>query len=148
MIGIVIVAHGGFADELLKATEHVVGPLEAARSVGLNPKDDLSERRQEIETAIAEVDRGAGVVIVTDLFGGTPSNLAIAAMARFTEVDVVTGANLPMMMKLATCRGLPRRAAVEKSVEAGRKYMMDVESVLDPADRRAKSEDAKVGEKS
>ncbi len=148
MIGIVIVAHGGFAEELLKATEHVVGSLEAARAVGLNPKDDLGERRMEIETAISEVDRGAGVVIVTDLFGGTPSNLAIAAMARFTEVDVVTGANLPMMMKLATCRDLPRRTVVEKSVEAGRKYLLDVESVLDPAGRsekEPKKPDAQVG---
>lgn len=151
MIGIVIVAHGGFAEELLKATEHVVGPLEAAKAVGLHPKDDLTERRMEIEAAIAAVDRGKGVVIVTDLFGGTPSNLAIAAMARFTEVDVVTGANLPMMMKLATSRDLPRRTVVAKAVEAGRKYLLDVESVLDHDNRssvRADRTDAPIGEKS
>lgn len=130
MIGIVIVAHGGFAEELLKAAEHVVGALNGARAIGLQPKDDLTERRERIEEAIAAVDDGDGVVIATDLFGGTPSNLAIAAMARFSNVDVVTGANLPMIMKLATSRNCARREAVERAVEAGRKYVMDVASVL------------------
>lgn len=129
MIGIIVVAHGGFAEELLKATEHVIGALAAAKAIGLGPKDDLATRRAEIEAAVREVDSGAGVVILTDLFGGTPSNLAIAAMAQ-NNVDVVTGANLPMMMKLARSRSLPRREAVAAAVEAGRKYIMDAAGVL------------------
>ena len=129
MIGIVLVAHGGFAEELLKATEHVMGSLPAARAIGLGPKDDLTQRRGEIDAAVREVDSGDGVVILTDLFGGTPSNLAIAAMAH-GRVDVITGANLPMMMKLARSRTAPRREAVAAAVEAGRKYIMDAAGVL------------------
>lgn len=129
MIGIVVVAHGGFAAELLKATEHVVGAMPATRAIGLDPKDDIAKRRGEIEEAVRAVDGGAGVVIVTDLFGGTPSNLAIAAMAM-DGVDVVTGANLPMMMKLAQSRHLDRRGAIEAAVESGRKYILDAASVL------------------
>ena len=129
MIGIVIVAHGGFADELLKATEHVVGELPMARAIGLNPKDDLSKRRDEIDAAISEVDSGAGVIVLTDLFGGTPSNLAIAAMAR-EGVEVVTGVNLPMMMRLAKSRHLPRAEAVTAVLEAGRKYIIAASDML------------------
>ena len=129
MIGIVVVAHGGFANELVKATEHVVGPLPAVRAIGLNPKDDLGRRREEIESAVTAVNDGDGVVIVTDLFGGTPSNLAIAAMAA-DGVDVVSGANLPLMMKLAQSRALDRREAVAAAVTAGRKYILDAASVL------------------
>lgn len=130
MIGLVIVAHGGLAEELLRAAEHVVGPLERALAVGLGPRDDLAERRTAIEEAVTQVDSGAGVVILTDLFGGTPSNLAIATRARFDNVDVVTGANLPMMMKLAKSRNLPRREAVAAAVDAGRRYIIDPRSLL------------------
>ncbi|MCI4662544.1 MAG: PTS fructose transporter subunit IIA [Neomegalonema sp.] len=129
-IGIVIVAHGGFAAELLKATEHVVGALPAARAIGLEPKDDLAVRRRDIESAISEVDTGTGVIVLTDLFGGTPSNLAIAAMAR-EGVDVITGANLPMMMKLAKSRHLPREEAVAAVVEAGKRYIIAAGSMLE-----------------
>ena len=131
MIGLVIVAHGGFAEELLRAAEHVVGPLERAEAIGLGPKDDLAERRAEIESAVERVNDGDGVVILTDLFGGTPSNLAIATMARFDgQVDVVTGANLPMMMKLAKSRTADRREAVEAAVAAGRRYILDATELL------------------
>lgn len=135
MIGLVIVAHGGFAQELLAAAEHVVGPLPAVAAIGLGPKDDLAARRAEIEQAVADVDRGDGVVILTDLFGGTPSNLAIATMARFGQVDVVTGANLPMMMRLAKARAMGRREAVAAAVEAGRRYILDAAEVLDHESR-------------
>ena len=130
MIGLVIVAQGGFAEELLNAAQHVVGTLERAEAIGLGPKDDLTERRREIEDAVRRVDAGAGVVILTDLFGGTPSNLAIATMARFDGVDVVTGANLPMMMKLAKSRTADRREAVEAAVAAGRRYILDATELL------------------
>lgn len=129
MIGIVVVAHGGFADELLKAAEHVVGDLPAARAIGLGPKDDLTDRRAEIDAAIEAVDAGDGVIVLADLFGGTPSNLAIAAMAR-PGVDVVTGVNLPMMMRLAKCRTQPRADAVSAVVEAGRKYIIAAADML------------------
>lgn len=131
MIGLLLVSHGGLAEELLRAAEHVVGPMAGARAIGLDPKDDLAERRDEIDAAVSAVDDGAGVVILTDLFGGTPSNLAIAAMAR-PGVDVVTGVNLPMLMKLAQSRDIERRAAVEAAVEAGRRYILDAAAMLDP----------------
>jgi PTS system mannose-specific IIA component len=129
MIGIVIVAHGGLADTLLQAVEHVVGPLEQICAIGLEPRDDLAARRTEIEEASQQVNSGAGVVIVTDLFGGTPANLAIAAMAA-GDIDVISGANLPLLMKLATSRTLPRSEAVAAAVMAGRKYILDAASVM------------------
>lgn len=128
MIGILIVAHSGLAEALLAATEHVVGAVPAARAIGLGPADDLATRRQEIAAAAAELDQGDGVVIVTDLFGGTPANLAIAVMAS-GPIDVITGANLPLLMKLCSVRAQPRRDAVREAVVAGRKYIMDAESV-------------------
>lgn len=134
MIGLVVVAHGGLAAEILKATEHVVGELPAAIAIGLEPKDDLAVRRADIEAAVREVDDGSGVIVLTDLFGGTPSNLAIAAMAR-DGVDVVTGVNLPMMMKLAKSRALSRADAIAAAVEAGRKYILAAADVLGEGDR-------------
>lgn len=142
MIGIVVVAHGGFAMELKNAVEHVVGDLPAVEAIGLGPKDDLAARRAEIEAAVTKLDDGDGVVIVTDLFGGTPSNLAIATMARFQSVDVVTGANLPMMMKLVRSRAMPRRAAVDAAVEAGKRYILDASKLLETHERAGASEDS------
>ena len=130
MIGLVIVAHGGLAEELLKAAEHVVGSLERAEAIGFGPRDDLAERRGAIEEAVQRVDAGDGVIILTDLFGGTPSNLAIATRARFPNVDVVTGANLPMMMKLAKSRNMTRAEAVASAVDAGRRYIIDAAGLL------------------
>lgn len=128
MIGILIVAHDGLADALLAATEHVVGEVPAAQAIGLAPTDDLATRRREITEAAAALDQGDGVVIVTDLFGGTPANLAIAAMDS-GRIDVITGANLPLLMKLCSVRGSPRREAVREAVAAGRKYILDADAV-------------------
>ncbi len=129
MIGLLIVAHGELAGALLKTVEHVVGDLPQAQAIGLDPADDLAARRAEIEAAARALDDGAGVVIVTDLFGGTPANLAIAAMAS-GQIDVISGVNLPLLMKLATSRDGPRRDAVVEAVDAGRKYILDAGAVL------------------
>lgn len=129
MIGLVIVAHGGLAREYLAALEHVVGRLEAARAIGINPEDDLRARQAEIIAAVREVDRGAGVAVVTDMFGGTPSNLAMAT-CRMGDVEVVYGANLPLLVKLGKMRGLPLAEAVALAVEAGRKYVNSAGAIL------------------
>lgn len=122
MIGLVIVAHGGLARELLAATEHVVGPQMAAVAISTGPEDDLAMKRAEIDQAVLDVDRGAGVAVVTDMFGGTPCNLAIGCMGG-DGVEVIYGANLPMLVKLAKLRDRPIDEAVENALEAGRKYI-------------------------
>lgn len=122
MIGLVIVAHGGLGREFLAAVEHVVGPQEGAIVVSMNPDDDLGEKQGEIDAAVASVDGGAGVAVVTDMFGGTPCNLAIGAMSR-DDVEVIYGANLPMLVKLAKSRTRPLNEAVDAAIEAGRKYI-------------------------
>ncbi|MGM0585090.1 MAG: PTS sugar transporter subunit IIA [Pseudomonadota bacterium] len=129
MIGVVIVAHGGLARELLAATEHVVGALGNARAVAIHPQDDLFERQAEVDAAVAGVDRGAGVVVVTDMFGGSPSNLAMGALSR-DDVEVIYGANLPLLVKLAKSRRRPLREAVEASLAAGRKYLDSAGGIL------------------
>jgi PTS system mannose-specific IIA component len=123
MIGIVLVTHGRLAEEFVAATEHVVGPQEAMRSICIGPDDDIEQRRMEIIDAVATVDQGAGVVMLTDMFGGTPSNLAISIMAE-ERVEVIAGVNLPMLIKLASVRGeKPLADAVSCAQEAGRKYI-------------------------
>lgn len=122
MIGLVIVAHGGLARELLLATEHVVGPQVHAIAVATLPDDDLSAKQAEIDAAVVSTDSGDGVVVVTDMFGGTPCNLAIGCMDR-GEVEVIYGANLPMLVKLAKLRDRPIGEAVDGAIEAGRKYI-------------------------
>lgn len=122
MIGMVIVAHGGLARELLAATEHVVGKQHNAIAISTAPDDDLSAKQAEIDQAVAQVDSGSGVVVVTDMFGGTPCNLAIGCMGD-PEVDVIYGANLPMLVKLAKMRDKPVKDAAELAIEAGRKYI-------------------------
>lgn len=129
MIGIVIVAHGELADALLSATEHVVGPQKNARTVPIYPSDDLRVRREEIAGIVAEIDTGAGAVIVTDMFGGTPSNLALGSM-QTNRVEVIWGANLPLLVKLAKSRGLPLSEAVSSALEAGHKYFDAASRVL------------------
>lgn len=129
MIGIIIVAHGGLARELLAATEHVVGDLPRARAIGLDPRDDLAARAADIAQSVDDLDDGDGVVIATDLFGGTPSNLAIQTM-NARSVDVISGANLPMMIELARSRRLERSAAVAAAAEAGKRYIVDAGAVL------------------
>jgi PTS system mannose-specific IIA component len=123
MIGIVLVTHGRLADEFVAATEHVVGPQEAMRSVCIGPDDDMEQRRADIVEAVEAVDEGDGVVVLTDMFGGTPSNLAISIMDR-AKVEVLAGVNLPMLIKLASVRADKDLVeAVASAQEAGRKYI-------------------------
>lgn len=132
MIGIVIVAHGPLADALLRVTEHVVGPQENAVAVAIGPADDLHATQAEIEAAIAKVNSGGGVALVTDMFGGTPSNLALGAMSD-DLIEVVYGANLPLLVKLAKSREKPLAEAVSLALESGRKYIDSAGSILSPA---------------
>ncbi len=130
MIGIVLVTHGRLADEFVAATEHVVGAQEAIRSICIGPDDDMERRRAEIMDAIDAVDDGSGVVVLTDMFGGTPSNLAISIMDR-ANVEVIAGVNLPMLIKLTSVRGqLELAEAVASAQEAGRKYINVASSLL------------------
>lgn len=123
MIGLVIVTHGRLAEHFLAAMEHVVGPQERIETVSIGADDDMERRRSDIVSAAARVDDGEGVIILTDMFGGTPSNLAISAMGT-GKVEVIAGVNLPMLIKLASVRPTARLAdAVDKAQEAGRKYI-------------------------
>ncbi len=122
MIGIVIVAHGGLAREYLSAVEHVVGPQAQMRAVTIEDVHDRSMKQAEICRAADEVDSGKGVVVVTDMFGGSPSNLSLMACAG-AERRILYGANLPMLIKLAKSRDLPVAEAVSAALEAGRKYI-------------------------
>ena len=131
MIGLVVVAHGGLAQELLNATEHVVGPQRHAIAISTGPSDDLRAKQAEINDAVAAVDGGDGVVVVTDMFGGTPCNLAIGAMAG-DGVEVVYGANLPLLVKLAKTRESPLPVAIEAALGAGRKYIDAAKRMLEP----------------
>ena len=133
MIGIVVVSHGALAAELLRATEHVVGEQVQAEPVAIGPDDDPSERRQDIFDAVARVDSGEGVVVLTDMFGGTPSNLAISIMGG-AHVEVIAGVNLPMLVKLAQTREHKTlKACAEAAEEAGRKYIRMASSILGDA---------------
>ena len=123
MIGLVVVTHGRLAEEFLSAAEHVVGPQEQIRAVSIGPDDDMEKRREDILAAAQDVDTGDGVVILTDMFGGTPSNLAISVMEK-ANAEVVAGVNLPMLIKLATVRADgDLEEAVKAAHEAGRKYI-------------------------
>ena len=123
MIGMVLVTHGRLADELVAALEHVVGPQPNVATVCIGPEDDMEQRRNDILQSVAKVDDGAGVVVLTDMFGGTPSNLAISIMDK-AKVEVIAGVNLPMLIKLASVRHHETLAdAVTSAQEAGRKYI-------------------------
>ncbi|SDH14072.1 PTS sugar transporter subunit IIA [Roseospirillum parvum] len=123
MIGMVVVTHGRLAEELIAALEHVVGPQDHIAAVCIGPDDDMEQRRSEILARVSDMDGGAGVVVLTDMFGGTPSNLAISIMDK-AKVEVIAGANLPMMIKLATVRAdSDLEGAVAQAQEAGRKYI-------------------------
>jgi len=122
VIGIVIVAHGGLAREYLSAMEHVVGRTEGTRAVMIGPEDSREAKRAEIDRAVAAVDTGDGVVVVTDVFGGTPSNLAMAVCVQ-ADRKVLYGVNLPMLIKLAKSRDLPLEEATACALAAGRKYI-------------------------
>ena len=122
MIGMVLVTHGRLAEALVAALEHVVGPQTAVVSVCIGPDDDMEQRRQDILDGVASVDDGAGVVLLTDMFGGTPSNLAISVLDK-ANVEVIAGVNLPLLIKLASVRKTePLATAVASAQEAGRKY--------------------------
>ncbi|HQZ13927.1 MAG TPA: PTS sugar transporter subunit IIA [Devosia sp.] len=123
MIGMVLVTHGALANEFKSALEHVVGPQDLIETVAIGPEDDMEERRNDILRCVDSVDQGSGVVILTDMFGGTPSNLAISVMQN-REVEVIAGVNLPMLVKLARVRGEASiKQAVKEAAEAGRKYI-------------------------
>ena len=130
MIGMILVTHGRLAAEFVAALEHVVGPQTQIAAVCIGPEDDMEQRRQEILRRIAEVDSGDGAVLLTDMFGGTPSNLAISVMSR-PKVEVLAGINLPMLVKLAKVRDeCPLAEAVAAAQEAGRKYVTIASRVL------------------
>ena len=138
MIGIVLVTHGRLAEEFLWAAEHVVGKQTHAEAICIAPDDDIEQRRAEIEAAVSRVDQGKGVVLLTDMFGGTPSNLAISLMGK-PGIEVVAGVNLPMLIKLATLRnGMNVHDAVNAAQEAGRKYINVASNLL--AKQTAKAE--------
>jgi PTS system mannose-specific IIA component len=123
MIGLVLVSHGRLAEELRKAMEHVVGPQAGVATVCINPDDTLEACREEIRASIARVDQGDGVVVLTDILGGTPSNLAFQ-LSDPRRVEVIAGVNLPMLVKLAKIRGTePLGDAVAHATAAGRKYI-------------------------
>lgn len=122
MIGIVIVAHGGLARELLNATEHIVGQQAAVIAIPVGADDDRAARMFEICEAADQVDTGDGVVVVTDMYGGSPSNLSLKA-CRPQNRKILTGVNLPMLIKLAKSRHLPVEIAVDRAAEAGRRYI-------------------------
>jgi PTS system mannose-specific IIA component len=130
MIGMVLVTHGNLADEFVAACVHVVGPQEKIKTVCIGPDDDMDRRRNDIVQAVSDVDDGDGVVVLTDLFGGTPSNLAISIMDQ-AHVEVIAGINLPMLIKLASVRSrCDLQAAVTAAQEAGRKYINVASALL------------------
>ena len=123
MIGMVLVTHGDLALEFVAALEHVVGEQSHIETVCIGPEDDMEQRRKEIISSVKKVDNGKGVVILTDMFGGTPSNLAISIMDK-ADVEVVAGVNLPLLIKLAGLRDcMPMKKAVLEAQVAGRKYI-------------------------
>jgi PTS system mannose-specific IIA component len=130
MIGLVLVTHGKLATEFRAALEHVVGPQDRLETVSIGPEDDMEERRGDIVSAVRRVDDGSGVVLLTDMFGGTPSNLAITVM-RPGRVEVVAGVNLPMLIKLASVRGeMSLDKAACAAQDAGRKYINVASKIL------------------
>ena len=130
MIGLVLVTHGQLAEEFRRALEHVVGPQQNLATVCIGGDDDMEQRRADIVDAVSGVDTGSGVIMLTDMFGGTPSNLAISCM-NGRKIEVVAGINLPMLIKLASVRhevGLTE--AVAQAQDAGRKYISVASRVL------------------
>ena len=130
MIGLVVVTHGRLAAEFRAAVEHVVGPQERFETISIGPDDDMEARRVEILDAVQRADAGDGVIILTDMFGGTPSNLAISIMGQ-APVEFLAGVNLPMLIKLASIRGSASLSdAVHTAMEAGRKYISVASEIL------------------
>jgi PTS system mannose-specific IIA component len=130
MIGLVLVTHGRLAEEFRNAVEHVVGPQQNFETVSIGADDDMEQRRSDIIEAVARADTGAGVVVLTDMFGGTPSNLSISVMDS-GRVEVIAGMNLPMLIKLSSVRaGDDMAYAIEEAQIAGRKYINVASQVL------------------
>ncbi len=130
MIGMVLVTHGRLAAEFIDALEHILGPQENVAAICIGPDDDMEQRREDILKSVADVDDGDGVVLLTDMFGGTPSNLAISIMKE-AKVEVIAGVNLPMLIKLSDMRdGHSMAEAVEQAQESGRKYINVASSLL------------------
>lgn len=130
MIGIVIITHAGLAHEFRAALEHVVGQQSQIETMSIGPEDDMELRRKDLIEAIRRVDLGAGVIVLTDMFGGTPSNLAISVMED-TGAEVLAGVNLPMLIRLASVRkDKPLAKAVDLAKDAGRKYINVASQVL------------------
>ncbi|MCA3255625.1 MAG: PTS sugar transporter subunit IIA [Alphaproteobacteria bacterium] len=130
MIGLVLVTHGRLAAEFVSAMEHVVGPQAGVAAICIGPDDDMEARRADIAAAIREVETGRGVVVLTDMFGGTPSNLAISLM-NGRDIEVIAGVNLPMLIRLASVRKtMSVEAAVGAAQEAGRKYISVASKIL------------------
>ncbi len=123
MIGLILVTHGRLAEEFVNAMQHVVGRQDGVATVCIGPNDDAELRRREIADAVKAFDTGSGVIILTDLFGGTPSNLAISLM-QAGKVEVIAGINLPMLIRLAKARGcMDLKQAVAAARDAGRNYI-------------------------
>lgn len=123
MIGLVLVTHGRLAEEFRNAVEHVVGPQQSFETVSIGADDDMEQRRRDIVQAVANADTGAGVIVLTDMFGGTPSNLAISVMEP-GRVEIIAGVNLPMLIKLSSVRkGDDMGSALTEAQNAGRKYI-------------------------
>ena len=134
MIGLVLVTHGRLAEEFLAALEHIVGPQQQIAAVCIGPDDDMEQRRSDILKEVEAVDSGDGVAVLTDMFGGTPSNLAISIMEP-AKVEVLAGINLPMLIKLAAVRNEENlKAAVAAAQEAGRKYINIASALLSEKD--------------
>jgi mannose PTS system EIIA component len=130
MIGLILVTHGHLAEQFVEAMEHVVGPQEAVATICIGPNDDMEQRRSEIARAIRSVDSGEGTIILTDLFGGTPSNLAISLLDA-GHVEVIAGINLPMLIRLAGARkAMDVTAAVAAAAAAGRNYITVASELL------------------
>ncbi len=130
MIGLVLVTHGRLAEELIAATEHVVGAQRNVRAICIGPDDDMEQRRRDIVQAVGDVDEGSGVILITDMFGGTPSNLAISIIDE-ANVEVIAGVNLPMLIKLASARENEcLKDAVTTAQDAGRKYINVASALL------------------
>jgi len=133
MIGMVLVTHGRLAEEFIAALEHIVGKQKGVRAICIGAEDDMEKRRKEILDSVAAVEEGQGVVVLTDMFGGTPSNLAISILDK-AKVEVIAGINLPMLIKLASLRDKgDLKKAVEAAQEAGRKYINVASALLKEA---------------
>ncbi|HET7412002.1 MAG TPA: PTS sugar transporter subunit IIA [Pararhizobium sp.] len=130
MIGLVLVTHGKLAEEFRHALEHVVGPQKSFETVSIGPEDDMDQRRLDIVEAVSRAETGHGVIILTDMFGGTPSNLSISVMDN-GRIEVIAGVNLPMLIKLASVRSEnDMERALAEGQEAGRKYINVASRVL------------------